>query len=446
MLKKNKIFVAGTWVILAFGFSQIIRLGSNLIITRLLEPQMFGVMAVVHVVIFGIGMFTDIGLWAFVVRHKNPENPHMLNAVWTLQVARGWLMFLLILIGAIYLIIGNQFWPSFFDGIYTNSQLPYLILVAGFASVISSYKSMASPVLHRKLEVGKLEAIEIISQVAGLIVMLTWVWLFPSIWALVSAGVISTLVSTILSFTLFPFRHKLVWDKAINKEVFDFSKWIVFASALTFLFSQADKLYFAAKIDAAMLGVYSIAFMLVAMINTITQTLAEKVVFPVFSSQVHGDRMLLKEKYYKIRLYLDLPMFFIAGLIVALGPLIINILYDQRYAEAGWILQILVLSVVGSTLSLVSMECLSALSITKVRMWVMLVRTLSLFIGLPLLYHYQGFYGAVWIVGINVWVSLPLTYFTLAKNSVFDFLKEIRMLPFVVVGYLVGILFMRLIS
>jgi O-antigen/teichoic acid export membrane protein len=76
---------------------------------------------------------------------------------------------------------------------------------------------MASPVLHRKLEVGKLEAIEIISQIAGLIVMLIWVWLFPSIWALVSAGVISTLVSTILSFTLFPFRHKLVWDKAINK-------------------------------------------------------------------------------------------------------------------------------------------------------------------------------------------------------------------------------------
>jgi O-antigen/teichoic acid export membrane protein len=446
LLKKNKIFVAGTWVIFAFGLSQLIRLGSNLIVTRLLEPQMFGVMAVVHVVIFGITMFTDIGLWAFVVRHKNPENPHMLNAVWTLQVGRGWLMFMLILIGAIYLIVGNQFWPSLFDGIYTNSQLPYLIIVAGFASVISSYKSMASPVLHRKLEVGKLEAIEIISQIAGLIVMLSWVWLYPSIWALVSAGVISTLVSTILSFTLFPFRHKLVWDKAINKEVFDFSKWIVFASALTFLFSQADKLYFAAKIDAAALGVYSIAFMLVAMINTVAQTLAEKVVFPVFSSQVHGDRLLLKEKYYRIRLYLDLPMFFIAGLIVALGPFIIGTLYDDRYANAGWILQILVVSVVGNTLSLVSMECLSALSVTKVRMWVMLIRTISLFVGLPLFYHYYGFYGAIWVVAINVWVSLPLTYYTLAKNSVFDFIKEIRMLPFVGIGYIVGYLFNNIFS
>jgi O-antigen/teichoic acid export membrane protein len=407
---------------------------------------LFGIMAVVNVVIFGIVMFTDLGLWAFVVRHKDPENVHMLNAVWTIQVVRGWLVYMVIVIAAVYLIIGNQFWPSMFDGIYTDSQLPYLILVAGIASVISSYRSMASPVMHRKMEVGKLEAIEIISQFAGLLVMLTWVWLYPSIWALLSAGMISPLVSTILSFTLFSFKHKIVWDKAISKEVFDFSKWIVFASALTFLFSQADRLYFGAKIDAVTLGIYSIAFMLVSTISSVAQTLAEKIVFPVFSSQVHGDRLLLKEKYYKVRLYLDLPMFLIAGLIIALGPLLISTLYDERYADAGWMMQILVLSVVGNTLSAVSMECLSALSVTKVRMWVMLIRTLSLFIGLPLFYYYQGFYGAVWAVAINVWISLPLTYYTLEKNSVFDFLKEIRMLPFVGVGYLAGIFFISLIS
>jgi O-antigen/teichoic acid export membrane protein len=446
VLKKKKIFVAGIWVILAFGLSQLIRLGSNLIVTRLLEPQMFGVMAVVYVVMFGIAMFTDLGLWAFVVRHKDPDNPHLLNAVWTIQVVRGWLMFLLIVVGVLILIFGNQYMPSYFHGIYANQQLPILILITGVGSLISGYKSMASPVMHRKLEVGKLEFIEIISQIAGVAVMLIWVWLYPSIWALVSAGIVSAVVSTILSFHLFPFRHKLVWDKAIINEVFHFSKWIIFASALTYLFSQGDKLFFAAKIDAAMLGVYSIAFMLVAMFTTVTQTLAEKVVFPVFSTLVHGDRQLLKDKYYKVRLYLDLPMFFCAGLLMALGPLIVNTLYDARYTDAGWILQILVFSVIGNTLSLVSMECLSALSITKVRMWVMLIRTISLFVGLPLFYNLYGFYGAIWVVALNVWVSLPLTYWTLAKNSVFTFLKEIRMLPFVAVGYAIGMLIVSYFS
>ena len=438
MLEKKKIFVAGFWVILIFGLSQLIRLGSNLIVTRLLEPEMFGVMAVVYVVIFGIGMFTDLGLWAFVVRHKNHDDPHLLNAVWTIQLLRGWLVFLAILGAVIILVVGNQYLPEYFHGIYSDSRLPILILIAAVGSVIGGCRSMASPVMHRKLEVGKLELIELTSQIIGTFVMVMWVWLHPSIWALLSAGLISVTISTFLSYSLFPFRHKLVWDKAIVREVFHFSKWIVIASALTYLFSQGDKLFFAAKIDAADLGVYSIAFMLVAMLTTVTQTLAEKIVFPVFSSQVHGDRQLLKDKYYKVRLYLDFPIFLVAGLLIALGPLIVSTLYDARYSNAGWILQILIFSVIGNTLSLVSMECLSALSITKVRMWVMMIRTISLFIGLPLFFNLFGFYGAVWVVALNVWISLPLIYWTLAKNSVFTFSKEVRMLPIIGAGYLFG--------
>lgn len=442
MLNKKKIFVAGFWVILIFGLSQLIRLGSNLIVTRLLEPEMFGVMAVVYVVIFGITMFTDLGLWAFVVRHKDPDNPHLLNAVWTLQVIRGWMIFFFILVMVIILIIGNHYLPSYFHGIYADSRLPLLISIASVGSVIAGYKSMASPVMHRKLEVRKLELIELVSQVIGTSVMVVWVFLYPSIWALLSAGIVSLMISTALSYKLFPFRHQFVLDKAIVKEVFHFSKWIVVASALTYLFMQGDKLFFAAKIDAATLGVYSIAFMLAGTLTSITETIAPKILFPVFSSVVHGDRNQLKQKYYRIRLHLDLPVFLTVGLLLALGPTIVNFLYDARYSDAGWILQILLFSVIGNTLSLVSTECLSALSITKVRMWVMLVRTLGLFIGLPLSFHLFGFHGALWAIALNVWIPLPIIYWNLAKNSVFSFLKEIRMLPAVGIGYAIGKIFL----
>jgi hypothetical protein len=90
------------------------------------------------------------------------------------------------------------------------------------------------------------------------------------------------------------------------------------------------------------------------------------------------------------------------------------------------------------------MECLSALSITKVRMWVMLVRTIGLFVGLPLFFNLYGFYGAVCVIALNVWLSLPLIYWTLAKNSVFTFFKEVRMLPIVGVGYALGMLILSL--
>ncbi len=444
MLDKKKIFIASFWVILIFGLSQLVRLGSNLIITRLLVPEMFGVMAVVNVVIFGIAMFTDLGLWAFIVRHKNPEDPHLLDVVWTLQVIRGWLMFLVVLILATTLSLGNQYLPNYFSGIYTDSRLPLLIIIAGVGSLIGGYKSMASPMMSRKLEVGKLEVMELLSQIAGISLMIVWVWLQPTIWALVASGLVAALTNTLLSYYLFPYRHQFLLDKTIVKEVFHFSKWIVVASVLTYLFSQGDKLFFAGKIEAAELGIYSIAFMLVATLTSVTQTLAEKIIFPVFSTLAHGERFILKQRYYQVRQYLDAPIFFVTGLLIAFGPLIVDILYDSRYASAGWMFQILIFSVIGNTLSLVSMECLSALSVTKVRMWVMLIRTLGLFIGLPLFFNLYGLYGAIWVVALNVWLSLPVIYWTLAKNSVFSFFKEIRMLPLIGIGYLLGSTLLKL--
>ena len=335
MKKNKKIFIATFWVILIFGLSQALRLGSNLILTRLLEPQIFGVMAVVSVVIFGIAMFTDLGLWAFVVRHKTPENPHLLNVVWTLHVVRGWIVFFIIIFLMSVLAAGNHYLPQYFHGVYTDSRLPILISITSISALIAGYKSLASPLMSLKFDVRKLELIELASQLVGTSVMLIWVWLHPTIWALLAAGIISTIINTISSYYFFPYRHKLVWDKAIVSEVFHFSKWVVIASALTYLFSQGDKLFFAGKITAAELGVYSIAFMLVGTLTSVTQMLAEKIVFPAFATLVHGDRQVLKDKYYKVRLYLDSPIFLAAGLLIALGPAIVSILYDARYHDAG---------------------------------------------------------------------------------------------------------------
>jgi len=436
--KKKKFVKAGFWVMLIFGLSQLLRLGSNLILTRLLAPDMFGVMAVVYVVTMGIGMFSDLGLWAFIVRHKDPTNKHMLNVVWTLQVVRGWLTFAVITLFAIGLMIGERYWPNLFSGVYADPRLPLLILVTGITSIIGAYKNMASAVMSREMQVGKLEVIDFICQVTGVAFMIAWVLIYPSIWALAISGIVSTLMSTLLYQYAFPYRHQLVWDKAIVKEVFHFGRWIVISSMLTYLFLQGDKIFLAGTVTATDLGIYSIALMLASVPTSITHSLAAKIIFPFLSSVVHEERALLKDRYYKIRIYLDGATFFCVGILIALAPFIIHTLYDPRYAEAGWMLQILAFSVVGYSLSSVSVECLSALSITKVNMWVMMVRTAGLFIGLPLFFKFFGLYGAIWVITLNPLLALPIIYWTLAKNNVFSLIKELRMLAVIPLGYYLG--------
>ena len=53
-----------------FGASQVIRLASNLILTRILFPEAFGMMALVMVFLQGLAMFSDVGVGPAIMQSK----------------------------------------------------------------------------------------------------------------------------------------------------------------------------------------------------------------------------------------------------------------------------------------------------------------------------------------------------------------------------------------
>lgn len=441
--EKKKIITASLWVVGVYGLSQLLRLSSNLIVTRLLEPEMFGIMAIVYVLMQGLAMFSDLGLWAFIVRHKTGTEAHVLNTIWTMQVIRSWIMYIFLVVAALSIMGIKHVLHLKINGIYGKEIFPLILIIVGFAAVINGYQSMAPAILSRDLKQGRLETIGLVSQLIGAIVMIYWAWIKPTIWALVSAGVIPSIISLILTYLIFPIRHQFEWDKQIVREVFHFSKWIVLASILTYLAMQGDKLFFGAYITPAQLGVYSVAFMLANSISSIIQSLSSKIFFPFFCRVVNNERHLLKSIYYRLRSKLDFIVYLFGGLIIAFSQSIIDFLYDKRYTEAGWMLQILSVSVMGTTISSLSHQCLLALGVSKVRMQEMLVRSIGLIICLPLLYSLFGLEGALWAVTINVWLGLPVLYRAMHKNEIFSWLSEIKMVPLSVLGYVFGIAFIK---
>jgi len=438
MSDRKKVITASLWVGGVFGLSQILRLGSNLVVTRLLEPEMFGLMAIIYVVLHGINMFSDLGFWAFIVRHKQGTEKKLLDTVWTMQIVRGWIMFTATILLAMSLTLANNVLKINLGNVYGNDMLPVLLIVVGFVAVIDGYNTMAAALASRELKRGRLELIGFVSQFIGTIVMLVWAWISPSVWALVSAGVVGAIAKVILTYRLFAYRHDFAWDKNVVNEVFSFGKWIFFASALTYLAMQGDRLIFASYISASQLGVYSIAFMLAGVIGNVIQQLNSKIWFPVLSKVAITSPEMLKNKYYSIRLKQDGVIFFVIGMLICISPMLIEFLYDDRFHEAGWMVQILSFSLIGLALSALGLECLSALSITKIRMKVMFYRALTVFIGLPVLFYYYGFLGGLWGVVLGNFVAIPVQYLEMKKQNIFSFLLEIRMLPMIGIGYLIG--------
>src|SRR5581483_8744696 len=89
-LSLKQLALRGTvWTLLGFGTSQLIRLGGNLILTRLLYPELFGFMALANIFVNALYLFSDLGVGVSIVQNERALEPSFINTTWTLQIGRG---------------------------------------------------------------------------------------------------------------------------------------------------------------------------------------------------------------------------------------------------------------------------------------------------------------------------------------------------------------------
>lgn len=129
----KKLVIRGTvWTVIGYGGSQGLRFVSNLILTRLLFPDLFGLMALTHIFVIGLELFSDLGLNWSVIQHQRGDDPVFLNTAWTVDVLRGWILWL-----GCWCIA----WPV--AQIYGYPDLVWLIPLVGLSTVFSGFKSTA---------------------------------------------------------------------------------------------------------------------------------------------------------------------------------------------------------------------------------------------------------------------------------------------------------------
>jgi O-antigen/teichoic acid export membrane protein len=92
----KKLAVRGSIYELAgFGASQVVRLFSNLILSRLLFPEAFGLAALIAIFNTGLVMLSDVGIEQSVVQNDRGDEESFLNTAWVLHITRGGLLWVL---------------------------------------------------------------------------------------------------------------------------------------------------------------------------------------------------------------------------------------------------------------------------------------------------------------------------------------------------------------
>lgn len=435
---KQRVFHASAWSLAGYGASMAIRFGSNLVMTRLLVPEMFGVMAIATIIMVGLAMFSDIGVRQSIVQSRRGNDPAFLNTAWTLQILRGFALWLIALAIAIGLYLADRTGMIPNSSVYADPSLPWVIAVLSFGTVISGFATTKAHEASRNLLLGRVTQIELIAQVAGLCVMLAWVSQDRSVWALVAGGLTAQSVSVIAAHVWLPgTANQWHWDKSSITELLHFGKWIFASSILGFFANSGDRLLLGAMVDAATLGVYVIAFLIFSAIEQVLNKIVGEISFPAFSILAREQRADLKGNCYRFHAVIAGIAYVGAGTLLIAGQTVIDALYDSRYSQAGWILQLLAVALITIPARL-SVVCLMALGLPHYQSYIIVARIVTLCLATPFAFYFFGLRGAVIAIVISYFSSLLLTVLYAKRHAIVDFRKELLMLPIILVGFILG--------
>lgn len=426
MSSGKKLAIKGAaWTIASYGSSQIIRFGSNLILTRLLLPELFGLVGLAYVFIVGINLFSDIGLGPSIIQNKRGEDPQFLNTAWTLQIIRSFFVW-------ICLIIITKPVASF----YGDDRLLWLIPVIGINSLIGGFNSTATSSLNRQMAVKRVVIFELGIQIVSTTVLVVWAWFDHSIWAIIAGGFSASLMELVWSHFLIPGKsNRFAWDKEAAKEIFSYGKWIFLSTALFFLCSQADRLILGKIFTLTMLGIYGIAFTLGDMPRQVIIAISSRVIFPSISMLAELPREELRAKILNNRKLILIPLAVGLAIFVSFGDQLILTLYRKEYAAASWMMPILALGIWHTTLYSMMGSCLLAVGKSQYQAMGNLLTFVNLCISIPLAYHLKGNLGAVIAIALGDLPTYAVINYGLWREGLTCFWQDIQL-----TGLLVGVL------
>lgn len=421
------------WTIASYGLSQVLRLGSNLILTRLLVPEMFGLISLVYVFITALHLFSDVGIGTSLIQNKRGEEPDFLNTAWTLQVCRGVILWFCTLLLA---------WPI--AHLYQQPQFLWLIPVVGLGTVISGFNSTSVFTLNRNMAFRPLAIFELSGQLTGIVVMIVWAWFSPTIWAILMGSFASQILQLIWShYWNSSSPHRFMLNQEVVREILSFGKWIFVSTALTFFAEQADRLILGKILTLDMLGVYGVALTLADLPRSVTLALSSKVMFPAISKLADLPRETLRAKILKNRQPILIVLAVGLTALVSFGDVAIKILYDQRYIKAAWMLPILALGIWPRVLCNTGTEqILFAIGKIQYPAFGQLLRFLWTSIGLWVGFSTAGLLGAIVAVALNDLCFYTAISYGLCREKV-NFLVQDFQATVLLLGLLAAVLSAR---
>jgi O-antigen/teichoic acid export membrane protein len=409
------------WTTAATIFNSVMQVGYTSMMSRLLTPSAFGLVAMASVVLRFGGYFSSMGLTQSLIQ-KQDLTKEDIRACFTSSLLLIWFV-------APYVII---FYPN-------EPELVPLLRVMVFTSFVINLSSTSNSLLRREIRFKEVAITDIVSNlIAYPCVGIYLAYQGHGVYSLAYASITQCVLYGLMSYSFTRHNILLIFGWRHYKALLSYGSKISVIGFTEFIGSEMDTILMGRFLGAKNLGFYNRGYMLINLPVYLVTTSFTKVLFPSFS-RIQSDLERLTKIYLSTVTMTATVLIPVGFGIAGCAPEIVKLMLGEGWEPAIPVLQILSIGVcVGFISMFAGIVCDSTANLSK-----KIVLTASYpFILLALCFAFKpwGMIGFACAKTIALFVK-DFLYMNLMQKILKTSVKEIfsRYIPGILTGLILGI-------
>ncbi len=320
---------------------------SNLVLARLLMPEDFGCIAMLHVFIAIADIIVHGGFGTALIQKKNPSHIDYASVFFINLVISVFLYGLLFVSAPVI----SRF--------YAMPVLTKVLRVQAIVLILNSLTVVQLSILKKNLRFKALAVRNLLSHFIGLVTGILCALYGMGVWSLVINTLMTQVFGVLLLWKASNWRPTFLFSFESIKNLFGFGGFMMLSSIIGSIYNELQSLLVGKYYTSADLGYVNQAKKLEGVPSGALSSVVTQVSFPVFS-QLQDDVVALKhglKKNIKSIQYINLPMMLL--LMVIAEPLI-ELLYGERWMACVPYFQILCMSRLFGVIVPLNMSIISA--------------------------------------------------------------------------------------
>ncbi len=428
MSLKNQFLKASAFSILSEIVAKIIGPLGFLLLTRILSPEDFGVVAVATTVL-GIGyVISDMGISQVIIQQRGDKD-YLLklnNAGFWFNLTMGIILFVLMV-----------FFSEKLANLLGEPSSKSVISVLALQVIFYSLSSVQNAIKKRDLDFKFLFYLRLITVAAPLLVSIPLAFAGGGYWAIVYGQIFGSLTRTIALWKTSKWKPSLYFDLSILRCILTKSIWNTIDQIFIWIPLAFDTYLISNYLSAKELGLYSTSRTLFSTAITLSLGAIMPVLFSTFSKIQTDDSLFLKSILIFQKIVFSIAIFMCVGVFIFSG-LIEIIIFTNQWAGISNVFGIIFLMMGFEYFYSVIVESLNAKGYFQITAINTVLTTL---ISVPFLF-FSIHYGLIFYVTIRmslIYLRFPIIFYyskKINKISFTDCLINNKKVIYIIMGLL----------